>query len=135
MEKRKRGTVKWFNDAKGFGFITDEKGEAYFVHHSSIITNNNFRTLSDGQEVNFEFTSGPKGFQTTKVWPVERIGGRVTRTGQYGWLFVAGDDGGDYVGNLRLENCGELIAGDRVIFEPVIDSLGTFAVAIKKENK
>ncbi len=55
------GTVKWFNDAKGFGFITsDEDGKDYFAHHSYII-NEGFRTLQDGQRVEFDIFEGPKG--------------------------------------------------------------------------
>jgi cold shock protein len=54
------GTVKWFNDAKGFGFITQEDGKDVFVHHSAI-TGDGFKTLAEGENVNFEVVSGPKG--------------------------------------------------------------------------
>ena len=55
------GTVKWFNDAKGFGFITpDEGGEDLFAHFSAI-NMNGFKTLKEGQKVSFEVTTGPKG--------------------------------------------------------------------------
>jgi len=54
------GTVKWFNDAKGFGFITEEGGEDIFVHFSEI-KGEGFRTLAEGQRVEFEGTSGPEG--------------------------------------------------------------------------
>jgi CspA family cold shock protein len=61
------GTVKWFNDAKGFGFITqDGGGEDVFVHHTAI-TMDGFRTLAEGQKVQFEVTRGPKGLQAQNV--------------------------------------------------------------------
>ena len=60
MADRERGTVKWFNDAKGFGFIERENGEDVFVHHSAI-QSEGFRTLSDGQQVEFEVVQGQKG--------------------------------------------------------------------------
>ena len=60
------GTVKWFNDAKGFGFITTDKGEDVFVHFSAI-QGNGFRTLTEGAAVEFEVTKGPKGLQATNV--------------------------------------------------------------------
>ncbi len=61
-----RGTVKWFNDQKGFGFITAEDGKDYFVHHSSII-GEGFKTLPEGQEVNFEIAKGEKGPKAVQV--------------------------------------------------------------------
>lgn len=61
------GTVKWFNDAKGFGFISpDDKGADLFVHHTAIQVQG-FRTLKEGQRVNFEAVRGPKGMQADKV--------------------------------------------------------------------
>ena len=60
MADREKGTVKWFNDAKGFGFIERENGEDVFVHHSAIRAEG-FRTLSDGQQVEFEVVQGQKG--------------------------------------------------------------------------
>ena len=60
------GTVKWFNDAKGFGFITEEGGEDIFVHFSEI-KGEGFRTLAEGQRVEFEGPSGPKGKQAANV--------------------------------------------------------------------
>ena len=60
MADREKGTVKWFNDAKGFGFIERENGEDVFVHHSAI-QSEGFRTLSDGQQVEFEVVQGKKG--------------------------------------------------------------------------
>ncbi len=59
---RQSGTVKWFNDAKGFGFITTEGGEDVFVHFSAI-QGNGFRSLQEGAHVEFEVTQGPKGLQ------------------------------------------------------------------------
>lgn len=64
------GTVKWFNDAKGFGFITpDEKGDDLFVHHSAI-TMQGFRSLKEGQRVSFDAVRGPKGLQASNVQPI-----------------------------------------------------------------
>jgi len=63
MEK---GKVKWFNDAKGYGFITKVDGKDVFVHHSSI-QGDGFRSLKEGQEVEFELGEGPKGEQATQV--------------------------------------------------------------------
>jgi len=60
------GTVKWFNDAKGFGFITTEGGEDVFVHFSAI-QGNGFRTLSEGARVEFDVVQGPKGLQAANV--------------------------------------------------------------------
>lgn len=65
------GTVKWFNEAKGYGFISREKGEDLFVHYSAI-EDEGFKTLSEGDTVEFEVTSGPKGLQATKVRVVKR---------------------------------------------------------------
>ena len=66
-EKKARGTVKWFNDAKGFGFITqDDGGEDVFCHHSAIQADG-FRSLSEGQKVEFEVKRGPKGLQAANV--------------------------------------------------------------------
>ncbi len=60
------GTVKWFNDAKGFGFITQEGGEDVFVHFSAI-QGDGFKTLQEGDSVTFEITEGPKGLQASNV--------------------------------------------------------------------
>ena len=61
------GTVKWFNDDKGFGFITpDEGGDDLFAHHSAI-NMQGFKTLKDGQKVTFEVTQGPKGLQASNI--------------------------------------------------------------------
>jgi CspA family cold shock protein len=61
-----RGRVKWFNDKKGYGFIEQENGEDVFVHFSAI-KDEGFKSLSEGQEVEFEVTSGPKGAQAQNV--------------------------------------------------------------------
>jgi CspA family cold shock protein len=60
------GTVKWFNDSRGFGFIAPENGEDVFVHHSAI-QGDGFKTLSEGDNVEFEITDGPKGQQAVNV--------------------------------------------------------------------
>ena len=60
------GTVKWFNDAKGFGFITQEGGEDVFVHYSAVQAQG-FKSLAEGDRVEFEVTRGPKGLQAAKV--------------------------------------------------------------------
>ena len=63
---KEKGTVKWFNAAKGFGFIQRENGEDVFVHFSAI-QNSGYRTLDEGSSVEFEVTKGPKGLQATNV--------------------------------------------------------------------
>jgi CspA family cold shock protein len=65
------GKVKWFNDAKGFGFIVREGGPDLFVHHTAIVAEG-FRSLAEGQEVEFDITEGPKGLQATNVRPTAR---------------------------------------------------------------
>ena len=60
------GTVKWFNDAKGFGFITRENGPDVFVHHTAILSEG-FRSLSEGDRVTFDLVQGPKGAQAANV--------------------------------------------------------------------
>ena len=60
------GTVKWFNDAKGFGFITAEDGPDVFVHHTAIVSEG-FRSLAEGDAVEFETVKGPKGLQAANV--------------------------------------------------------------------
>jgi len=60
------GTVKWFNDAKGYGFISQEGGEDVFVHHTAI-TMDGFRPLKEGERVEFDVTQGPKGLQAANV--------------------------------------------------------------------
>jgi CspA family cold shock protein len=64
-----RGKVKWFNDAKGYGFIEQESGEDVFVHHSSI-QGEGFKTLKEGQDVEFDIEQGQKGPSAVNVVPV-----------------------------------------------------------------
>ena len=61
-----RGSVKWFDDRKGYGFIARDGGKDIFVHFSAI-QGNGFKTLSEGEEVEFEIVNGPKGEQATNV--------------------------------------------------------------------
>lgn len=63
---RTSGNVKWFNDAKGFGFITAENGDDVFVHFSAI-QGNGFRSLAEGAAVEFDVVQGPKGLQASNV--------------------------------------------------------------------
>jgi len=60
------GTVKWFNDAKGYGFIARENGSDVFVHYSAVVAEG-FRTLAEGDRVSFEIDEGPKGPHATNV--------------------------------------------------------------------
>ena len=61
-----QGTVKWFNDSKGYGFISQEDGKDVFVHHQAIETEG-FRSLAEGERVEFEVVDGPKGPQAANV--------------------------------------------------------------------
>jgi cold shock protein len=60
------GTVKWFNESKGFGFIQQESGEDVFVHYSAI-SGDGFKTLAEGERLEFDITQGPKGLQAANV--------------------------------------------------------------------
>ena len=66
MTDRIQGTVKWFNGAKGYGFIAREGGEDVFVHHSAILAEG-YRNLEEGQRVEFSIVQGPKGLQAASV--------------------------------------------------------------------
>lgn len=70
MSDRATGTVKWFNNAKGFGFITQEQGDDIFVHYRSI-TGDGYKTLEEGQAVAFDLIEGPKGLQAEGVAKIE----------------------------------------------------------------
>jgi CspA family cold shock protein len=66
MADRKEGTVKWFNSSKGFGFISQENGDDVFVHFQSIVSDG-YKTLDEGQRVEFSVTQGQKGLQASDV--------------------------------------------------------------------
>lgn len=66
MSEREQGVVKWFSGAKGYGFIKRESGEDVFVHFSAI-TAEGYKSLNDGQKVEFEVTTSPKGLQASNV--------------------------------------------------------------------
>jgi CspA family cold shock protein len=66
VNERETGTVKWFNDGKGYGFIAREAAEDVFVHYSAI-AGEGFRTLHEGQQVEFSVEQGPKGLQAVNV--------------------------------------------------------------------
>ena len=69
MSDRIQGTVKWFNATKGYGFIAREGGEDVFVHHSAI-QSEGYRSLNEGQRVEFTVERGPKGLQASNVVPL-----------------------------------------------------------------
>jgi CspA family cold shock protein len=66
VTERVTGTVKWFNNSKGYGFVSREGGEDVFVHHTAI-DGEGFRSLTEGQQVEFEVVQGPKGLQAAHV--------------------------------------------------------------------
>ena len=87
MADRETGTVKWFNDAKGFGFIQRESGDDVFVHHSSI-RSEGFRSLAEGQKVEFSVVQGQKGPAAEGVVP--RLGATTTKLFWASHLWVRG---------------------------------------------
>ena len=66
MAERKKGTIKWFNSSKGFGFIQQQSGEDVFVHFQAIV-GDGYKTLNENDKVEFSVTQGPKGLQATEV--------------------------------------------------------------------
>ena len=68
---RLKGTVKWFNNDKGYGFIKRETGEDVFVHHTAIVNQSGYRTLNEGERVEFDVKQGPKGLQAENVRRLE----------------------------------------------------------------
>ena len=73
MEERETGTVKWFNNGKGYGFIEREGGDDVFVHYSEI-EGDGFKSLDEGQRVEFAVTEGDKGLQATSVTKTVQTG-------------------------------------------------------------
>jgi translation initiation factor IF-1 len=108
---KEKGTVKWFNAAKGYGFIQRENGEDVFVHFSAIQTQG-YRSLDEGSSVEFEVTNGPKGLQATNVtaaWRVVRAGdrsGTTTRNGidfrpaHFTWRYMSKEDSIEVTGTV-----------------------------------
>lgn len=81
MGELRRGTVKWFNDAKGYGFIEHESGADVFVHYS-VIEQDGFKTLKDGEEVDYEIKEGDKGLHAQRVIRVNAPAARVQKDTQ-----------------------------------------------------
>lgn len=75
MSQPERGVVKWFNDAKGYGFIQRENGSDVFVHYSAI-AGEGFRSLAEGQQVEFEVEEGPRGLNARNVKLLDTLSGQ-----------------------------------------------------------
>jgi cold shock protein len=107
MSDREQGTVKWFNDAKGFGFISRENGEDVFVHFRAIQTQG-FKSLKEGQKVSFTVVQGQKGLQADAVQPV---------------FFPAGGRGGEMMRTsmapVEARAVARVLAGQRRITRPL----------------
>ena len=87
MSTTQTGVVKWFNDGKGFGFITPEDGSKdLFAHFSEIRNNGGFRSLAENQRVEFEVKQGPKGLQAANIRRCNRCAGQAC----VGWLGSSG---------------------------------------------
>ena len=84
------GTVKWFNDAKGFGFVTPDDGSEDLFAHFSAINMNGFKSLQEGQKVSFEVTQGPKGKQASNIQAGKSVPELVKKPGTKvpGFLFA-----------------------------------------------
>ena len=71
LQSMAQGTVKWFNDAKGFGFVQQDDGPDVFVHHTAIVADG-FRSLAEGDRVQFDVKEGPKGLQAANVTKLDK---------------------------------------------------------------
>ena len=108
MSETLKGVVKWFNDAKGFGFIEHTSGRDVFVHYS-VIEADGFKTLKDGEEVEYEIKEGPKGLHAL----------RVTRPIKPGEVAEISDDSGDDEDDDDSDSSTEVEAEEA---QPQIDS-------------
>jgi cold shock protein len=81
---RETGTVKWFNDSKGYGFISRDSGDDVFVHYSDV-QGGGFRSLREGQKVEFSVEQGDKGPKAANVRPLDDEGEAPPTSSSYGW--------------------------------------------------